>query len=249
LWPDHSAAFLPVDGLAGVGQALHLADAFADRNGSVIANASFWAYNGPASTAISMDVMPQTVADPGHIHAPLQPIHPAGLPNTNIVRDEKATITGFPQSPLTTSEGESSLRCTMCNKSVRRHCELKYVGTCSSRVQSVASSLTIVAGNTSNGIPSPMSVPLQRVTPATAAEAIGNDTKRASTSSWSPGYVQLVCRTAPLASPTSVRSMRYNVILSSHIGCLRGKSLWNSARKCISVITAPAAFGVVSAKT
>ncbi|GAB7326719.1 hypothetical protein MBLNU13_g10672t1 [Cladosporium sp. NU13] len=136
LWSDKSAALLPIDELAGVGQALHLTDAFAYRVGPVGADVPFGSYNGPRYTPIgswSVDVAPplhanQLAVDLGDFNdSSMQTMHQSGLLNTNC--NEVATTSSIVslQSPSNTSDGEGLFKCTFCDKSKRRRCELKYV--------------------------------------------------------------------------------------------------------------------------
>lgn len=136
LWSDNSAALLPIDELAGVGQALHLTDAFAYRVGPVGADVPFGSYNEPRYTPLgpwSVDVAPpyqihQLAMDSGDYQCSLmQSIHSDGLLNTKC--NEVATTSSVVslQSPSNTSDGEGPFKCTYCDKSKRRRCELKYV--------------------------------------------------------------------------------------------------------------------------
>jgi len=146
LWSNHSTAFDSTDGLAGVGQALHVADAFADRTGSVDAYALLDGYDEPGCAA--MDCRPtalmphfyadQPAPDTGQFYASsLQLNQSSGLQRPSISEvEERATAVQSPTA-LNTSDGEGPLRCTMCDKSVRRPCELKYVGTSSSQFPGV----------------------------------------------------------------------------------------------------------------
>jgi len=147
LWSDHSAALLPIDGLAGVGQALHLADGFADRTGSVDANAIFGGFHEPRCIAMgsrSVQIVPhcqvdRSVSEIGEFDTPsLQPTHSSGLLEINSDEVQRSANAASSQSPAHTSDSEGPFRCTVCNESKRRPCELKYVGTSSSRYQSVA---------------------------------------------------------------------------------------------------------------
>ena len=136
-WSDHTAAHLSVDRLAGVGQALHLADASAGRNGSVDTNIFFGAQSGyaaelglasmdvasasnsyelgPASTFNNDLYAAQTDATSLHTFLESHGTEPSSAPN----------ITS-PQRRNTNSDGEGSFKCTECGKPKRRRCELKY---------------------------------------------------------------------------------------------------------------------------
>lgn len=127
LWFDNSAALLPMNELAGVGQALHLTDAYAYRVGPVGADVPFGSYNEPRHTSVgswSVDVVPpfqanQLAMDHGDFHASLvEARQSSGLLNTN------TNIVSL-QSPSNTSDGEGLFRCTVCDKTMRRRCELK----------------------------------------------------------------------------------------------------------------------------
>jgi hypothetical protein len=143
LWFDNSAALLPIDELAGVGQAVHLTDAFAYRVGPLGTDVPFGGYNEPRCTPTgswSVDVaLPfqanQLAMDPGDLNASsMQVFNSSGLLNTDY--KEVATTSSMVslQSPSNTSDGEGLFRCTFCNKSKRRRCELKYVATISPRI-------------------------------------------------------------------------------------------------------------------
>lgn len=143
LWSDNSTALLPIDELAGVGQALHLADAFAYRVGPVGADVPFGSYNEPRYTPVgpwSMDVAPLLQAnrlamDPGGCHASsMQAFHQSGLLNTNSIEAATTSSVVSLQSPSNTSDGEGLFKCTFCEKSKRRRCELKYVLSSSSMI-------------------------------------------------------------------------------------------------------------------
>ena len=143
LWSDNSAALLPIDELAGVGQALHLADAFAYRVGPIGADVPFGSYNEPRYTPVgswSMDVAPffqanQLAMDHEDFHASsMQTIYQRGLLNTNCNEVAATSSVVSLQSPSNTSDGESLFKCTFCDKSKRRRCELKYADTISSHV-------------------------------------------------------------------------------------------------------------------
>ena len=138
LWFDNSASLLPMNELAGVGQALHLTDAYAYRVGPVGADVPFGSYNEPRSAPIgswSVDVVPpfqanQLAMDHGDFDtSSMQATQSSGLLNTN--SNEVATTSSIVslQSPTNTSDGEGLFRCTICDKSKRRRCELKYVDT------------------------------------------------------------------------------------------------------------------------
>jgi hypothetical protein len=136
LWFDNSAALLPIDELAGVGQAHLLADAYAYRVGPVGADVPFGSYNEPRCTPTgswSVDVVPpfqakQLAMDHGNFPtSSIQATRSSGLLNTK--SNEVATTSSVVslQSPSNTSDGEGPFRCTICDKSKRRRCELKYV--------------------------------------------------------------------------------------------------------------------------
>lgn len=142
LWIDNSTALLPIDELAGVGQALHLTDAYAYRVGPVGADVPFGGYNEPRCTPTgpwSVDVVPpfkanQLATDRGDCHtSSMQTVHSSGLLNTNGIEVTTNSSAVSVQSPSNTSDGEGLFRCTFCGKSKRRRCELKYVVTCSSQ--------------------------------------------------------------------------------------------------------------------
>lgn len=138
LWIDNSTALVPIDELAGVGQALHLTDAYVYRVGPVGADVPFGGYNEPRCTPSgpwSVDVVPpfqanQLAMDHGDYHtSSMQAVHSNGLLDTN-GKDVATTSSALSvQSPTTTSDGEGIFRCTFCGKSKRRRCELKYVVT------------------------------------------------------------------------------------------------------------------------
>ena len=135
LWSDNSTALLPIDELAGVGQALYLADAFAYRVGPVGADVPFGSYNEPRYTPVgswSVDVAPplqahQLALDHGDFHAsPVQTAHSNGLLDTNCSEFATTSSVVSLQSRSNTSDGEGPFKCEICDKSKRRRCELKY---------------------------------------------------------------------------------------------------------------------------
>jgi hypothetical protein len=134
LWFDNSAALLPIDELAGVGQAHLLADAYAYRVGPVGADVPFGSYNEPRCTPTgpwSVDVVPpfettQLAMDHGEFHtSSMQATHSRGLLNTNINEATTTPSNVSLQSPSNASDGEGLIKCTVCDKTVRRRCELK----------------------------------------------------------------------------------------------------------------------------
>ena len=139
LWPDHSAALLSVDRLAGVGQALHLADASAGRNGSVDADAFFGARPEHATELglTSMDVasaLPNPYGfdfGPPFNQGPFPERTDAARINTMFGdRGGKPSSTPSIISPTggnAHSDSEGLYTCTECGKPKRRRCELKYV--------------------------------------------------------------------------------------------------------------------------
>lgn len=140
LWSDHSTALLPVDGLAGVGQAQYLADAFAGRTGSLDADALLGAYGGPRRTAMEcasmglVSLFPlrpnRSVSNHGELRSSsTQSNYSSGLTKAQS-NDSERKLSVIPlRSPVETSDGEGFFRCTMCHKPKRRRCELKYNST------------------------------------------------------------------------------------------------------------------------
>jgi len=135
LWFDNSASLRPINELAGVGQALHLTDASAYRVGPVGANVSFGSYNEPRCAPLGpwpVDVVPpfqanQLAMDHGDFYASsMQTIHSNGLPNINSNEVTATSSAASLRSPSNNSDGEGLFRCTNCEKSMRRRCELKY---------------------------------------------------------------------------------------------------------------------------
>lgn len=134
LWFDQSAALLPVDGLAGVGQALHLADAFAGRVGAVGANVLLEGRGEHKHAAMefsSMDVTPpsgsnQLIPTHGEFHAvPNKANDWSGFLKAEDCGIHMTSSMVSLQSPIDTSDGEGPFKCTICNKPKRRQCELK----------------------------------------------------------------------------------------------------------------------------
>jgi hypothetical protein len=144
LWFDNSAALLPVyDQLAGVGQALHLTDASAYRVGPVGADVPFGGYNEPRCAPLGpwpVDVVApfqadQLVSNHGEFHtSPMQAVHSNGLLNINSNEVTATPSVVSLRSPSNNSDGEGPFKCTNCDKSMRRRCELKYADTISSHV-------------------------------------------------------------------------------------------------------------------
>ena len=142
LWSDTSTALLPIDELAGVGQALHLTDAFAYRVGPVGADVPFGSYNEPRCAPVGswpMDVVPrfqadQLVSDHDFHASPMQAVHLNGLLNMNSNEVTTTSSAVSLRSPSNNSDGEGLFKCTKCDKSMRRRCELKYADTISSHV-------------------------------------------------------------------------------------------------------------------
>jgi hypothetical protein len=132
LWFDNSAALLPVDGLAGVGQALHLADAFAGRTGSLDTNVFLGRHVQSRYTAMefeSLDLIPPFSSDRsvyGEYHAtPADADNFGGLfkADGQVLQSPSSMVSS--QSPINTGDGEGPFKCPQCPKLTRRRCELK----------------------------------------------------------------------------------------------------------------------------
>jgi hypothetical protein len=135
-WFNNSASLLPIDGLAGVGHALELADAFTGRAGSVDTNVFYGWHGEPRYAAIpfaTMDLM--SPSDPSRLLLGNGLSHPmppevddsSGFlkAETHGLKLESTSPLVSVQSPVDTSEGEGPFKCTLCGKPKSRRCELK----------------------------------------------------------------------------------------------------------------------------
>lgn len=131
LWSDHTAALLSVDRLAGVGQALHLADASADRNGSVDANVFLGAQLGYAELGFaSIDVVsaphPYQLDPTSPFSEGSYATQPGAAKLSALPHDKPLSTLASPQHVTENSDGEGAFTCTECGKLKRRRCELRY---------------------------------------------------------------------------------------------------------------------------
>lgn len=134
LWSDHTAALLSVDRLAGVGQALHLADALAGRNGSVDANVFLgaqpgyahlgFASNDVASASHSYQLDTAMSFSEGFSDTQAGAAKPSALPQGDC--SNSPSTLASQQHRTENSDGEGAFLCTECGKVKRRRCELRY---------------------------------------------------------------------------------------------------------------------------